>query len=416
MFSTTAVSRTDMNPKNLFIKDYTYQLPSERIAKYPLPERDSSKLLIYRHQKIKEDIYRNLADYIPENSLLIFNNTKVIEARILFQKPTGGEIEIFCLAPDDSYEDIATALSQHEKVLWKCLIGGASKWKPGQLLHKQNSSATLTAKFVSKQSEYFVVELSWSPSYLSFSEVLHLIGAIPLPPYIKRKSEPSDAERYQTIYAQTEGSVAAPTAGLHFTSHLFDQLKRKNILTDFVTLHVGAGTFKPVKTDTIGEHEMHAEFIDVSLQSIEKIQNAITDSIITVGTTSLRTVESLYALGLKIKSDPTITPDNLNLTQWEVYQTPEPDVSAEESLKSLTYWMKLHSLNKLVANTQLIIAPGYRMKIADALITNFHQPQSTLLLLVAAMAGDNWKNVYNYAMENNFRFLSYGDGCLLWND
>ncbi|HVT86786.1 MAG TPA: S-adenosylmethionine:tRNA ribosyltransferase-isomerase [Chitinophagaceae bacterium] len=405
-----------MHPKNLSIRDYAYQLPTERIAKYPLPERDASKLLIYYQGKIKEDIYRNIADHIPENSLLIFNDTKVIEARLLFQKPSGGIIEIFCLAPDEQYADITTALSQHEKVLWQCLIGGASKWKPGQILKKQIGTVTLTAKYISKKTDHFIIELSWIPTHLSFAEILHYAGLMPLPPYIKRETEPSDAERYQTIYAHANGSVAAPTAGLHFTPYIFEQLKKKNIQTDFVTLHVGAGTFKPVKSENMEGHEMHAEYIDVSSKTIERILKNIPNKIIAVGTTSLRTIESLYGLGLKIKSASSISPDALSLSQWEVYDLPYSHISAEESLQTLLDWMHNHGLERLITKTQLIIAPGYPLRIADALITNFHQSQSTLLLLVAAMIGNEWKNVYRYAMENNFRFLSYGDGCLLWND
>lgn len=405
-----------MHPKNLSIRDYTYLLPPDQIAKYPLAERDASKLLIYHKGKIAEDTYRNIADHIPENAFLIFNDTKVIEARLLFQKSTGGIIEIFCLAPDTSYPDITTALAQHGTVLWQCLIGGASKWKPGQMLEKEIGSLLLNAKYISKQSDHFVIELSWSPAHLSFAEVLHHAGAIPLPPYIKREAEYSDTERYQTIYANADGSVAAPTAGLHFTKNIFEQLSKKNIQTDFVTLHVGAGTFKPVKSEMMEGHEMHAEYIDVSVKTIEHIQKNLSNTIISVGTTSLRTIESLYWLGLKVKTDPAISPDYLSLSQWEVYDPHNDDITMEESLQSLLNWMYKKNLERLLTKTQLIIAPGYKLKIADALITNFHQPQSTLLLLVAAMVGDEWKNVYRYALENNFRFLSYGDGCLLWNN
>ena len=405
-----------MHPKKLSIGDYTYTLPTERIAKYPLPERDASKLLIYKQRKITEDIYRNIADHVRENALLIFNDTKVIEARLLFQKPSGGIIEIFCLAPDERYADITTALSQHEKVFWQCLIGGASKWKPGQVLEKRINAIKLFAKYVSKKAGHFIIELSWVPADLSFAEILHHTGAIPLPPYIKRETESSDAERYQTVYAHFDGSVAAPTAGLHFTQQIFEKLKEKNIQTDFVTLHVGAGTFMPVKSENMEGHEMHSEYIDVSQKTIAGILKNLHHPIIAVGTTSLRTIESLYGLGLKVKSGPSILPGNLSLLQWEVYDRLAENITAAESLQSLLDWMNRNNLEKLVTKTQLIIAPGYKMKIVKGLVTNFHQPQSTLLLLVAAMIGKEWKNVYQYAMENNFRFLSYGDGCLLWND
>ena len=403
-----------MHPRNLSIKDYTYLLPPERIAKYPLEKRDASKLLLFKNGKITEDTYRNIADHIPENALLLFNDTKVIEARLLFHKPSGGMIEIFCLAPHSIYPDITTALVQHGKVLWQCFIGGASKWKPGQMLEKKIGSITLSAKYILKESDHFVIELSWLPAHLSFAEVLHHAGAIPLPPYIKREAELSDAERYQTIYANTDGSVAAPTAGLHFTKHIFELLNKKNVQTDFVTLHVGAGTFKPVKTELMEGHEMHSEYIDVSIKTIERILKQLQTTIIAVGTTSLRTIESLYWLGLKVKTDPGILPNSLTLSQWEVYDLPNNKVATEDSLQSLLEWMHKNNLYRLVTKTQLIIAPGYNIKIADALITNFHQPQSTLLLLVATMIGEEWKNVYHYAMENNFRFLSYGDGSMLW--
>lgn len=404
-----------MDPKNISIQDFTYQLSPEQIAKYPLPERDASKLLICDQGKIADDIYRNIASYIPEDSLLIFNDTRVVEARLLFQKMTGGTIEIFCLSPHDQYPDINTVLARQGKVYWQCLIGGASKWKPGQVLEKNTGAVSLKAKYISRHTDHFIIELSWVPDHLCFAEVLHLAGNIPLPPYIKRETEPSDALRYQTIYAHSDGSVAAPTAGLHFTPYIFDQLEKKNIRTDFVTLHVGAGTFKPVKSERMGKHEMHAEYIDVSSKTIENILANIQNKIIAVGTTSLRTIESLYGLGCKIKSAPFISPEKLFLSQWEVYDFPVNTISAEESLLSLLEWMQMHNPERLITKTQLIIAPGYKMKITDALITNFHQPQSTLLLLVASIIGNDWKKVYQYALKNDYRFLSYGDGCLLWN-
>ena len=293
-----------MHPRNLSIKDYTYLLSEEKIAKYPLPERDASKLLIYKKENIAEDFYRNIADHIPKDSLLVFNDTKVIEARLLFQKATGAIIEIFCLAPHKQYPDITTAISQKGKVLWECLIGGASKWKHGQVLEKKTDQIILHAKYLEKKADSFIIELSWSPAQLSFAEMLHYLGAIPLPPYIKRQVERSDAERYQTVYSNTEGSVASPTAGLHFTESILEKLKKKNIESDFVTLHVGAGTFKPVKAETMEHHEMHAEFIDVSKTAIENILRDLDKTIIPVGTTSLRTIESLYWLGVKVKSNP----------------------------------------------------------------------------------------------------------------
>lgn len=403
-----------MNPELLSIKDFTYFLPEERIAKYPLPERDSSKLLIYKERKISEDVYKNLSNHLPEKSLLIFNDTKVIEARLLFQKQTGGIIEIFCLEPSEKYSDVASAMLEKNKVQWQCLIGGASKWKHGQVLEKKISSGhreiLLQAKYVEKKTDCFIIEFLWNES-LSFGEVLHDAGVIPLPPYIKREVERSDSERYQTIYAHYEGSVAAPTAGLHFTNAILEKLKTKKIQTDYVTLHVGAGTFKPVKTETMKEHDMHAEFINVSKQTIENIFLNLEQNIIPVGTTSLRTIESLYWLGVKLKAG---NKDDLMIHQWEPYELEKYNLSSKETLQLLLDFMNKKNLVRLLTKTQILIAPSYRVKIANALITNFHQPQSTLLLLVAALIGNDWKKVYEYALDNQFRFLSYGDGCLLW--
>ena len=406
------------DPGTLAIKDFTYLLPEERIAKYPLAERDASKLLIYKEGNISEDIYKKIADQIPSNSLLFFNDTKVVEARLLFQKSTGGVIEIFCLEPHEQYPDITTAMLQHEKVLWHCLIGGASKWKRGQILSKKilhnRNELILEAKYIGKGIDSFIVELSWNNSSLSFAEVLHLFGAIPLPPYIKREAETSDAERYQTVYAHYEGSVAAPTAGLHFTEKVFKSLKEKNIQKDFVTLHVGAGTFKPVKSETMQDHEMHAEYFTISKTTIQNLIDHLDKNIIAVGTTSLRTLESLYWLGLKLTTDD--SRQTIEITQWEVYDHDEKNITPKEALKNLLRWMDEKKTIHLTAKTQIIIAPGYQFKIVNGLVTNFHQPQSTLLLLVSAFIGNNWRKVYDFALENNFRFLSYGDGSLLWKD
>ncbi len=404
------------DPGILSIKDFTYSLPQERIANYPLAERDASKLLIYKDGNISEDIFRNIAYHIPAESLLVFNDTKVVESRLLFKKPTGGVIEIFCLEPHPQYPDIAAALSQHENVLWQCLIGGASKWKHGQVLEKNflahGKELVLQARYKEKTGDSFIIELSWNDSSLSFAEVLHLSGAVPLPPYIKREAEKSDSERYQTVFAHYEGSVAAPTAGLHFTQYVFEKLKEKNIHQEFVTLHVGAGTFKPVKTERMKEHEMHAEYFTVSATTIQSLINHLDKKIVAVGTTSLRTVESLYWLGMKLamgNGQPA-----KELIQWEAYDLEEKKLPVKEALECLLAEMKKNKIRILTAKTQIIIAPGYKFKIANGLVTNFHLPKSTLLLLVAAFTGSDWKQVYDYALENNFRFLSYGDGSLLW--
>ena len=404
------------NPKNISIQDYTYFLSEDRIANFPLKERDASKLLIYKDGKISESIYRNISEKIPENALLVFNDTKVVEARLLFLKPTGGTIEIFCLEPHQQYGDITAAMLKKEKVLWHCLVGGVSKWKKGQILEKKikqdDKEIILTARYIEKKIDSFIIDFSWFPAELSFAEILHHAGTIPLPPYIKREPVESDSERYQTVYANTDGSVAAPTAGLHFTENIFKQLKEKEIKTDFVTLHVGAGTFKPVKSKTLQEHDMHAEWIDVSKTTIENLLKNLDNEIVAVGTTSLRTLESLYWLGVK-RSEVGFL-ELAELLQWEAYELSEKNIPVRDSLEFLIKWLEKNKLDRLIAKTQLLIAPGYQFKIIKGLITNFHQPQSTLLLLVAAFIGSDWKNVYDHALQNDFRFLSYGDGCLLW--
>ena len=400
-----------IHPKKISILDYTYELPADRIALHPLAERDASKLLVYKNGEIKEDVYRNIDQYLPPGSLLIFNNTRVINARVLFQKSTGGIIEIFLLEP--WHADHTTALSATGKTNWKCMIGGASKWKEKNLKLKIKN-VELTASLIEKLPDAYVVAFTWEPPGLSFAEVLEQCGEIPLPPYIKREAETGDAERYQTIYAKDEGSVAAPTAGLHFTSEIFDRLAEKNIQKGFVTLHVGAGTFKPVKAATMEGHEMHAEWIEVSIQTIGDLLLLADKPVVAVGTTSLRTLESLYWMGVKTILEPDVK--DLQLTQWEVYEEPlvNSRVPAVESLSSLQNWLKVNKQERLFTRSQILIAPGYTFKIAHAVITNFHQPQSTLLLLVAAAIGNNWRMLYEYALQHDFRFLSYGDGSLLF--
>ncbi len=405
-----------MHPKQIVIADFTYQLPADKIALYPLPDRDRSKLLICDSEEIKEDIYRNIAMYLPSNSLLIFNNTKVIPARILFKKPSGGIIELFCLEPFGDNNDHAVVMNKTNAVLWKCMIGGAAKWKSGHLeksISIGGSEVNLKAALKQKLADAFVAEFSWHPSHFTFAEVLEQAGETPLPPYIKRKPNEADKERYQTIYAIKDGSVAAPTAGLHFTAAIFSSLREKNIKKDFITLHVGAGTFKPVKAPVLAGHEMHPEYIEISVATIENIQSA-DKNIIAVGTTSVRTLESLYWMGVKALLNPGGNAEYLALKQWEVYEPPlaEQLVDVKTALQSLKDWMTNNRKEKLLIKTQIIIVPGYTFRVVNAVITNFHQPNSTLLLLIAAVTVD-WKKIYNYALENNFRFLSYGDGCLI---
>ena len=421
------------HPKDLSILDYTYSLPEERIAKYPLPERDASKLLVYKDGTITESVYRELASHLPADALLIFNNTKVVEARLLFTKSTGGNIELFCLEPHDQYANVTTAMLQKGKVLWKCLVGGAKKWKAESLvkeIYEGNKTVRLSATMMERLNDYFIIELSWDDDSLTFAEILHIAGLIPLPPYLNRAADEADKATYQTIYAEHDGSVAAPTAGLHFTKRLFESLEAKGITHQFVTLHVGAGTFKPVKAATMQEHEMHAEFIDVSIDLIESL--LINNTIVPVGTTSFRTIESLYWMGVKVmsyellvmsdkQSSPVLGDGGLNggwdggLTQWDAYELPQ-DIKKEDALLALTNWMKANNRTRLITKTQLLVAPGYKLRIAKGLVTNFHQPQSTLLLLVAAIIGEDWRRVYDYALANDFRFLSYGDGCLFFSE
>ncbi len=418
-----------MHPRDILIDDYTYHLPDEKIARYPLAERDASKLLVYQNGAITDARYRDIDAFLPAGGLLVFNNTKVVEARLLFQKPSGGLIELFCLEPHDSYPDVTTGLLQQGRVLWKCLIGGASKWKPGQVLLKSIQVETpgadtgssepvidISARYVEKQGDSFIIGFVWTPAHLSFADLLHHAGQLPLPPYLKRSPETADLDRYQTVYAEHHGSVAAPTAGLHFTPALFEKLRRKNIHSAFLTLHVGAGTFKPVKTPTIGGHSMHAEPVDVPAAFIRRLADA-GDTVFAVGTTSLRTLESLYWMGVKTILDPLLPYASLPITQWEVYDDmPAQSPPVKEALESLLQWMKRNGLEHLLLKTQILIAPGYRVRTIKGLITNFHQPQSTLLLLVAALAGNDWKKIYGHALENDYRFLSYGDGSLLMVD
>lgn len=407
----------DMHPKEISILDYTYELPDDRIAKYPLPQRDASKLLVFEpNSTIHESTYANIAEFIPENSFLVFNNTKVVEARIFFQKSTGSTIEIFCLEPDDRYPDITSAMLETGEVYWKCLIGGAKKWKEGALSRSfegKNGLVELSVEKVEKRNDYFLVHLYWNDKTLSFAEVLHYAGIIPLPPYLNRETELSDKERYQTVYAKYDGSVAAPTAGLHFTENVLASLKAKHCQYDFVTLHVGAGTFKPVKAEHLADHEMHYEAIDVSISFLENLLTAISQNhnIITVGTTSMRTIESLYWMGVKaINNELELL--QVEVRQWDPYEK-ITHTTAEQAIKALINWMEKHNIERLFAKTQIIIAPGYEPRIVNGLVTNFHQPQSTLILLVSAIVGDQWKTIYRYAMTHDFRFLSYGDGSLL---
>lgn len=402
--------------EQLHITDYDYPLPDERIAKYPLEKRDASKLLLYDDGIISESIFSNLADYIPSESLMIFNNTRVIHARLLFRKETGAQIEVFCLSPADP-EDYAMNFAAKQHCSWHCMIGNAKRWKDDILTMKiengGNGILTLSAEKTAVTDKDTTVRFSWNDDTLSFSEILEIAGKLPIPPYLNRPAETKDDETYQTVYSRIEGSVAAPTAGLHFTDDVMTSLRHKGIATAEVTLHVGAGTFRPVKSETIGEHEMHTEFISVPKETIKAIYEN-KHPLVVVGTTSMRTIESLYYIGAKLAINPIATPHELFVSQWEPYENFLHDIEARQSLKNILDYLDRNDADHLISATQIMIVPGFRFHYADALITNFHQPQSTLLLLISAFVDDNWRVIYDYALKSDFRFLSYGDSSLLW--
>ena len=396
--------------KHITIDDYDYPLPEERIAKYPLAERDASNLLILKDNKIEKSQFRNLGDYLPQDALLVFNETKVIRARLQFHKSTGSRIEVFCLEPEQDYQ---LAFAAPSPVRWKCLVGNAKRWKEGKLsmtLNVKGTEATLFAERLAHNDQYSEIEFSWLPATLPFAAVIEAAGEIPLPPYLHRDAEPEDRDRYQTVFARYDGSVAAPTAGLHFTQPLIAALREQGFAFDEVTLHVGAGTFRPVATETIGEHAMHSETIVVRKSLIENIIRHFGKPIIPVGTTSTRTLESLYWIGVML-AEQGMALRPFHLEQWFPYESHEP-ISAVQALQNIINYLEQHRLTRLEASTSLMIAPSYRMRVITGLITNFHQPKSTLLLLVSALIGERWKECYRFALDNGFRFLSYGDSCL----
>jgi len=399
-----------MNPKFIQIADYTYNLPDEKIAKHPLSNRDSSKLLVFKDGIIQEKKFADIASEIPENTQMVFNNTKVIQARLIFHKETGARIEIFCLEPL-SPSDYSLVFQSTEKCSWKCIVGNLRKWKTGDLrmpFMYHEKEYFLTAKRIVSIDGTQEVEFSWENPELCFSDILELTGRIPIPPYLNRETEADDLVRYQTVYSKLEGSVAAPTAGLHFTEDVFEGFEKRNISRQELTLHVGAGTFKPVKTEQIGEHDMHTEHIQVTVDSLKSIINS-TDKIIPVGTTSVRTLESLYWMGVKMITQEG---DFRIVKQWEAYSL-ENKYTYKQAYQAIVNYMEKEGLVMFNAATQIIIAPGYTFKVIDGLVTNFHQPKSTLLLLISALVGDKWHDIYDFALKNNFRFLSYGDSSLL---
>ncbi len=406
------------------ISDYTYQLPEDRIAAYPLSDRQLSKLLIYKNNRIEDAVFEDIGSHLKSGSLMLLNDTRVVQARLEFFKPSGARIEIFCLNPLNPGRDPQQALSQTESVSWLALVGNAKKWKEGPLniVHPGSDFRLQVTKGARVDDAYEVV-FNWQPSHLSFGEVLEKVGKTPLPPYITRAAEKGDKRAYQCVFALNDGSVAAPTAGLHFTPQMIDKVRNRGIKTDFLTLHVGAGTFKPVSTDNVTDHSMHAEPFVVSRQLLDKLishietcDNNFSDKnpVICVGTTSMRTLESLYWIGARIRNGADFGSNPVSLDQWVPYEWQRQLPSPLEALKSLRLWMEQNNREQLKGNTSLIIVPGYPFQLTDVLITNFHLPNSTLLLLVAAFAGSEWKRIYDHALAGDYRFLSYGDACLLF--
>lgn len=395
------------------ISNYNYQLPDERIAKYPLSSRDKSKLLVYRSGNISHTVFDDIVNQLPNVGLMIFNNTRVIQARLYFQKSTGANIEIFCLEPYKP-ADYAQNFTETKSVEWLCMIGNAKKWKEGTLsktINIRDQQIELTATRGEQCGNSHKIVFEWNGENITFSDILEHFGNLPIPPYLNRDTEEQDKQTYQTVYSKVKGSVAAPTAGLHFTSNVIEAIHKKGIKTDEVTLHVGAGTFKPVKADNVSEHEMHTEYIVVNKSTIEQIiENNC--SVIAVGTTSVRTIESLYHIGVKLLQRDIQDEVSLSVTQWQPYEN-KNNISAEDSLKAIISYMENNHIEQLKTSTQIIIAPSYEYKIVKAIVTNFHQPQSTLLLLVSAFVGSDWEKIYKYALNNDFRFLSYGDSSLL---
>lgn len=400
-------------PKHIRINEYNYPLPNYRIAKFPLPVRDQSKLLIYNKGIVSQDTFASLPNYLPEDSLMIFNNTKVIQARLHFRKETGALIQVFCLEPIHP-NDYILSFQQTRKCSWLCMIGNLKKWKEGKLakdITVKEHLLTLTATRGECHGTSHWVDFEWNNPEITFADILEIFGELPIPPYLNRETEESDKETYQTVYSKIKGSVAAPTAGLHFTKRVFEKLKKRNIECEELTLHVGAGTFKPVKSEEIAGHEMHTEYLSVSRHTIERLI-AHNGEVVAVGTTSVRTLESLYHIGVTISKHPDAGEEELHVRQWQPYEK-RSILSAKEALQHILTYLDSHSMETLHTSTQIIIAPGYDYRLVKAMVTNFHQPQSTLLLLVSAFVDGNWRKIYDYALEHDFRFLSYGDSSLL---
>lgn len=403
------------DPKLLRIQDFLYNLPVERIAKFPLEQRDASKLLVYSPEgQISDYCFRDLPQLLPPQALLVFNNTKVVQARLFFTKPSGGLIEIFCLEPVSPQREVQLAMQQTGSCTWRCLVGNAKRWKSNTLeLHFEKNGETVVVQAEKETADAgsFLIKFSWTPAQLTFAEILEGAGRLPLPPYLNRDLTEADKTRYQTVYAAQAGAVAAPTAGLHFTPAVFESLEKRGAETAYLTLHVGAGTFRPVKADQMLGHDMHTEQISVGRGLVQQLLEHLSAPVIPVGTTSLRSLESLYWLGALLLQQP--APAQLTVTQWQPYEAKQaPPV--QDALLAILRYLDQQQTDTLYADTQILIAPGYDFKICSGLITNFHQPESTLLLLVAALVGPDWQRIYEHALAADYRFLSYGDSSLLW--
>ena len=406
-------TRMKEDPRHIHISEYNYPLPDERIAKFPLTVRDQSKLLVYRRGEVTEDVFTSLPDYLPKGSLMVFNNTKVIQARLHFRKETGALIEVFCLEPIQP-NDYVLNFQQTEHTAWLCMIGNLKKWKDGALKREmtvKGFTITLTATRGECRGTSHWIDFSWNNPEITFADILEVFGELPIPPYLNRDTEESDKETYQTVYSKIKGSVAAPTAGLHFTPCVLEALQEKGIDLEELTLHVGAGTFKPVKSEEIEGHEMHTEYISVNRATIKKLIDH-DGCAVAVGTTSVRTLESLYHIGVTLAENPDATEEELHVRQWQPYEKYD-QIPPVVALQKILGYLDRNGLEALHSSTQIIIAPGYQYKIVKAMVTNFHQPQSTLLLLVSAFVKGNWRTIYDYALSHDFRFLSYGDSSLL---
>ena len=399
--------------KHIKISEFNYPLPDERIAKFPLSNRDESKLLVYRHGEVNEDRFTSLPDYLEPGEMMVFNNTKVIQARLHFRKETGALIEVFCLEPI-APNDYALSFQQTKRCSWLCMVGNLKKWKEGELkrtIEVKEKTITLTATRGECRGTSHWIDFAWNDETLTFADILEAVGELPIPPYLNRETQESDKQTYQTVYSKIKGSVAAPTAGLHFTERVLKALDERGIDREELTLHVGAGTFKPVKSEEIEGHEMHTEYISVNRRTIEKLI-AHGGKTIAVGTTSVRTLESLYYIGTLISMNPEANQEELHVKQWMPYE-PHPALTPVEALQNILDYLNRNNMEALHTSTQIIIAPGYEYKIVKKIVTNFHQPQSTLLLLVSAFVKGDWKKIYEYALSHDFRFLSYGDSSLL---